>query len=169
MRIAGLPGQTKVKSQDFNFIRSCLIKPLGRKTICSSETSIVFLLLPDLRGAQSSSQGDLNCFSSFPSNMTKALLLPGPQDDAICPAENSPTTAGFCSVLVTAGTKAAGVAPSPEEGLRHQWQREPTRWHDRHSVGKAMSKRGWWWKLPSAVKGKLMKAREVYQTAHLKT
>lgn len=38
MRIAALPGQTKVKSQDFNFIRSCLINSLGRKTVWGSES-----------------------------------------------------------------------------------------------------------------------------------
>lgn len=80
----------------------------------------MFLLSLDLRDVQSSSQTILNCFPSSPSNMTKALLLPGIKEDEICPAENSPTTAGLWCALDTAGTKPADLALCPEKGLRKQ-------------------------------------------------
>lgn len=69
--------------------------------------------------------------------MTKALLLPGIQEDEMCPAENSPTTAGLWCMLNSAGTQATDVTPFPEKG---HCQRGVTRWHHKQSIGKVMRK-----------------------------
>lgn len=75
MRIAAFPGQTKVKSQDFNFIRSCLINSLGRKTICSSEGHHCIPLVagPERRTVILSNHSQLLLF--FPLQYDKSFII----------------------------------------------------------------------------------------------
>lgn len=100
MRIAALPGQTKVKSQDFNFIRSCLIKSLGRKTICSSEGHHCFPLVagPERRTVILSNRSQLLLL--FPRQYDKSFIITRASRRRDLPCRKQPNN---CWILFYAG------------------------------------------------------------------
>lgn len=170
MRIAALPGQTKVKSQDFNFIRSCLIKSLGRKTICSSEGHHCFPLVagPERRTVILSNRSQLLLL--FPLQYDKSVIITRASRRRDLPCRNQPNN---CWLLFCAGhrwhqghgrrslSSEGSLPPVTERTNKVTWQTERWEGDEAREAGGGGSH--------PPVKAKLMKAGEVYQTSHLKT